>query len=355
MENKIKLKYVSEKIKTIISCGLVLTTLASCSVKNTNEVKITDTTEPTTSTQLFEEESKNEEEIKEENISQDQETVEQQEDKKVQEGIELTPESWFIYRDFIDSDEDKINYERKTGTDRISLEFIDKEKDEPISGIKIAITDSKGNIIEDYKTDDNYHMIDRLIVGETYTIHEISVPDGIETNTYYFTMPEIDFGDINSDEYYYGQGLTIYKTNKKENGMTSSVEDKEQYKGSFKVSAQGYENEYISGVKFEVYDEQNNLVDSWESKEIYHEVSNLKDGNYKVKIAAPVMGYDFNWDLDLNTGEVKYFMEYDITIRNGMYAGTSNGYSNANEDGVVFYFFPSANYTLSASTGGRRL
>ena len=56
---------------------------------------------------------------------------------------------------------------------------------------------------------------------------------------------------------------------------------------------------YIPGAGYYIYDSNNNLKDSWISDDFYHEVTNLADGMYKVKIAKIVSGYDFDFNVDI--------------------------------------------------------
>jgi uncharacterized surface anchored protein len=55
------------------------------------------------------------------------------------------------------------------------------EDNKPLSGAKLQILDKDNNVIDEWTTDGKDHLIEaKLIVGETYTLHEVTAPDGYE-------------------------------------------------------------------------------------------------------------------------------------------------------------------------------
>lgn len=68
----------------------------------------------------------------------------------------------------------------KDAPTKIVISKIDDDG-KPVAGAKLQILDKDGNVIEEWTTDGKDHVIEaKLIVGETYTLHEVSAPDGYE-------------------------------------------------------------------------------------------------------------------------------------------------------------------------------
>ena len=55
------------------------------------------------------------------------------------------------------------------------------DNSKPISGAKLQILDKDGKVVEEWTTDGTNHLIEgKLVVGEVYTLHEVSAPEGYE-------------------------------------------------------------------------------------------------------------------------------------------------------------------------------
>ena len=55
------------------------------------------------------------------------------------------------------------------------------DNNKPVSGAKLQILDKDKNVVEEWTSDGADHIIEaKLIVGETYTLHEVSAPEGYE-------------------------------------------------------------------------------------------------------------------------------------------------------------------------------
>lgn len=55
------------------------------------------------------------------------------------------------------------------------------DNNKPVSGAKLQILDKDKNVVEEWTSDGTDHIIEaKLIVGETYTLHEVSAPEGYE-------------------------------------------------------------------------------------------------------------------------------------------------------------------------------
>ena len=72
------------------------------------------------------------------------------------------------------------NVTMKDAPTKIVVRKLD-ESNKPVSGAKLQILDKDKKVIEEWTTDGKDHLIEaKLVVGETYTLHEVSAPDGYE-------------------------------------------------------------------------------------------------------------------------------------------------------------------------------
>ena len=88
--------------------------------------------------------------------------------------------------------------------------------DEPLSGAVLQILDKEDNVIEEWTTTREEHVITgKLAVGATYTLHEASAPVGYDTAPdQTFTISEADFN-----------GSTTIRTIKMVDGLTAPVNE----------------------------------------------------------------------------------------------------------------------------------
>ena len=62
----------------------------------------------------------------------------------------------------------------------VSIRKVDADGKD-ISGAILQLLDKEGEVIEEWTTDGTAHVLTAtLIAGETYTLHEVSAPDGYE-------------------------------------------------------------------------------------------------------------------------------------------------------------------------------
>ena len=70
--------------------------------------------------------------------------------------------------------------EMKDAPTKIVVRKMDNNN-KPVSGAKLQILDKDKKVIEEWTTDGKDHLIEaKLVVGETYTLHEVSAPEGYE-------------------------------------------------------------------------------------------------------------------------------------------------------------------------------
>lgn len=58
---------------------------------------------------------------------------------------------------------------------------VDAKTGEGLAGAKLRITDESGKVIDEWVSDGSPHAIEKLVVGKTYTLTEIGLPDGYVT------------------------------------------------------------------------------------------------------------------------------------------------------------------------------
>jgi uncharacterized surface anchored protein len=120
-----------------------------------------------------------------------------------------------------------------------------------IEGASMNVTDSDGNIIDEWISSKEVHEINNLVVGQTYTLHETVAPDGyVLANDFEFT--------VNDDG----------------NNQIVKMLDKQVLVSKTDVSGV---NE-IEGAKMSVTDSQGKVVDEWVSSLQKHAISQLVEG-----------------------------------------------------------------------------
>ena len=343
-----KVNYINrKKVASLIGCGIILTSLTIPTFNDTKfkqdsaEVNIVDIVDNESTKSINNNVGSN---------------VSNSVNDELCEVINLYPSNWLVARNL--NIEDRLEYERMTGTDRVCFYVKDNYTREPISGLRYVVVDSNSNIIDDFTTDGDYHIINRLVVGETYTIRQMNVKEDYERAIYTFTMTTFNHEVDDYNDYYYGQNLCLYLSKSSDKKRLQEMEANKFYHGSFSVSAvDAMDNTYIPGVSFEVYDSNNNLKDSWISDDFYHEVTNLADGMYKIKIAKIVSGYDFDFNVDIINpyADLEYIFEYDVQIRDGKLVDADDKTSENYRGDLPVYFYRSYEYSLSYNNPKKRI
>lgn len=230
--------------------------------------------------------------------------------------IELYPSYAISQKKIYSSDKSLKKIEKKIGTDRIVIYVIDES--DYINGVELVVKDSKGNVIDNFITDGNEYILTGIEEGKTYTIEEKNVPKNyeLEENSYKFTAPykEKYSEKYSEKEYYITNFLTIYKESKE-------YKLRENY-GEFNVCVYERGEGEIAGVTIEVSDLEGQVIETFTSTERSHNITNLKDGQYKVKIIDGMpLGYEIEMIaglLDENDNKIET-NECIITIENGTY------------------------------------
>ena len=165
----------------------------------------------------------------------------------------------------------------------------DEVTGKPIVGCKIQVSNSEGEVVDEWVTDGKPHTVEGLTPGETYTIHEVSTPEGVK--------PAKDIKvTVDEDGNVTGEGVTI------ENGRiiieTGEIpeENEDDVTVSLKVNKVDEQGQTLSGAKFSLCEINGNTSTSicnWESGQTPKDLSSvLKPGRtYKLVETQAPAGY----------------------------------------------------------------
>ena len=121
---------------------------------------------------------------------------------------------------------------------------------EEVEGAKIQVFDKDGNIVDEWESGKEPHIINNLKENETYTLHEEITPNG------YVKATDVEFT------------VTTDKETQHEVMIDKVVE-------MSKVDVAGEE---VEGAKIQVFDKDGNIVDEWTSGKETHKINNLVEG-----------------------------------------------------------------------------
>ena len=146
----------------------------------------------------------------------------------------------------VNSDGSVTHVEMQDDTTKVSISKTDITGEKELAGAALEVRDANDNVIDAWVSDGTAHQINGVLVaGATYTLHEVSAPNG------YVVAEDVTF-TINQD------GSV---------NMVSMVDAPTSVHISKKDITTGKE---LPGAFLELYDKDNNLVDSWVSTNEAH-------------------------------------------------------------------------------------
>lgn len=171
----------------------------------------------------------------------------------------------------------------------VELTKSDLTTGEELPGAHLKVTDKDGNIVDEWISEKNPHVIKELTVGKKYTLTETKPADG------FVTAESIDFTVENTAE--------IQKHEMKDD-ITKVQISKTDITG----------DKEIPGAKLTILDKNDQVVESWTSTDKPHYVEKLPVGNYTLREEQAPKGFVLTSDVTFevkDTGEVQ-----TVTMKN---------------------------------------
>ncbi len=191
-------------------------------------------------------------------------------------GYVLSTDITFIY---------STEIEKVTMTDKQVLITKADVGGQEVEGATIQVTDSEGNIVDEWISTTEVHAISGLVEGQTYILHEEYAPDG------YVIATDVEF---TVTEEKVDQELTLI--------------DKQVF-----VSKEDIAGEEVEGAKIQVIDEDGNIIDEWTSTKESHPISGLEEGKtYTLHEETAPNGYYVATDIEFTVSGDKVNEYYTI-------------------------------------------
>lgn len=148
---------------------------------------------------------------------------------------------------------------------QVSFSKVDATTSKEVVGAEIEVVDKDGNVVDKWTSTEDVHYISGLVEGETYTLKELSAPEG------YVIAEEIKF--------------TVTDDKKEQNITMKDIR--------LDISKLNNDDNYVEGAKLQIIDSKTkNIVDEWVTTQETHYTSNLIEGHsYILKEVETPMGY----------------------------------------------------------------
>lgn len=162
-----------------------------------------------------------------------------------------------------------------------------------LPGAHLKVTDEDGNVVDEWVSTEEAHVIKELVVGKTYTMTETKPADG------YVTAESIEFTIENTAE--------IQKHEMKDDVTKVQIS---------KTDITG--DQEIPGAKLTILDENDQVVESWTSTEEPHYVEKLPIGRYTLREEQAPKGFILTADVSFevkDTGEIQTVVMKDDTAK----------------------------------------
>lgn len=178
-------------------------------------------------------------------------------------------------------DKDDVPYyevtfkDHKTETTFTKVDITTKKE---ITGGKYHVEDLEGNIIDEWVGDGKPHKVYGLIPGNTYLFHEEAAPEG------YTITSDVEF--------------TV-----KEDGTVTEVVMEDDYIKLDLSKADITSDEELPGAVLELYDSENNLIETWVSGATPHRIERIKVGTYTLVEKSAPKGYLIADSITFEVGE----------------------------------------------------
>lgn len=192
-----------------------------------------------------------------------------------------------------ETDQEKLTYEFTFEDEPTVFEFTKTSLTDgkEVEGAKLTVTDENGNVIDEWVSGKEPHIIKELVVGKTYTMTEVLPGPG------YVTAESIQFTVEDTAE--------VQKIEMKDD--VTKVE----------ISKTDVAGKELPGAKLTILDEERNIVESWTSTDQPHYIEMLPIGTYTLHEETAPDGYLVAEDVTFevkDTGEIQKVVMKDEAI-----------------------------------------
>ena len=196
----------------------------------------------------------------------------------------------------------------------VELTKTDLTTGKELPGAHLKVTDADGNVVDEWTSTEESHVIKELVVGNEYTMTETKPADG------YVTAESITFTVENTAE--------IQKHEMKDD-VTKVQISKTDITGDTE----------IPGAKLTILDKDDQVVESWTSTEEAHYIEKLPIGKYTLREEQAPKGYLLTSDVTFevkDTGEVQKVAMKDDTAKGKVILNKTDKSSGEPLKGVEF-------------------
>lgn len=210
-------------------------------------------------------------------------------------GFVTTNEEQDFTFEYAGADQAEVSYDFTFENEATTVELTksDLTTGDELPGAHLKVTDEDGNVVDEWVSTEEAHVIKELVVGKTYTMTETKPADG------YVTAESIEFTVENTAE--------IQKHEMKDDVTKVQIS---------KTDITG--DQEIPGAKLTILDENDQVVESWTSTEELHYVEKLPIGRYTLREEQAPKGFILTADVSFevkDTGEIQTVVMKDDTAK----------------------------------------
>ena len=210
-------------------------------------------------------------------------------------GFATTNEEQDFTFEYAGADQAEVSYDFTFENEATTVELTksDLTTGDELPGAHLKVTDEDGNVVDEWVSTEEAHVIKELVVGKTYTMTETKPADG------YVTAESIEFTIENTAE--------IQKHEMKDDATKVQIS---------KTDITG--DQEIPGAKLTILDENDQVVESWTSTEEPHYVEKLPIGRYTLREEQAPKGFILTADVSFevkDTGEIQTVVMKDDTAK----------------------------------------
>lgn len=210
-------------------------------------------------------------------------------------GFVTTNEEQDFTFEYAGAEQAEVSYDFTFENEATTVELTksDLTTGDELPGAHLKVTDEDGNVVDEWVSAEEAHVIKELVVGKIYTMTETKPADG------YVTAESIEFTIENTAE--------IQKHEMKDDVTKVQIS---------KTDITG--DQEIPGAKLTILDENDQVVESWTSTEEPHYVEKLPIGRYTLREEQAPKGFILTADVSFevkDTGEIQTVVMKDDTAK----------------------------------------